>query len=77
MSNPDFEGNGSLWKKHNGKEELLVGTMKKGNVIYKVCVYPNKDKTDGEDPDFCIWTDEGEIDKSDPFWGYEYFLANI
>ena len=77
MSQPNFEKVGSLWKKQNGKEEHLVGRMKKGNVIFNVWAYPNENKTNEEGPDFYLLIDEGEIDQSDPFWGYEHFLANI
>lgn len=77
MSNSNFEKVGSLWRKQNGKEEHLLGKMKQGNLIFNVWCYPNKNKTNGEDADFYLLMDEGEIDKSDPFWGYEYFLANI
>ncbi len=77
MSEANFEQVGYLRRRHNGEEEHLVGRMKRGNVIFKVWAHPNRKKTCGDDPDFYLLMDEGEIDKSDPFWGYEYFLANI
>ena len=78
MSKRNFEQVGSLWWKRNGKEEHhLVGTMKRGNLIFNVWAYPNKDERNGNDTDFYLLMDEGEIDRSDPFWGYEYFLDNI
>jgi hypothetical protein len=77
MSKPNFEKVGSLWRKRNGNQEHLFGKMKQGNVIFNVWAHPNKGKTNQEDPDFYLLIDEGEIDQSDPFWGYEYLFANI
>lgn len=77
MSKPNFERIGSLWKKQDNKQEHLFGKMKMNNLIFNVWAYPNKDKTNGDDPDFYLLIDEGEQDRSDPFWGYEYFLDNI
>ncbi len=63
MSEPNFEQVGSLWRRHNREEEHLVGKMKRGNLIFKVRAYPNRKKTCGDDPDFYLLMDEGEIDK--------------
>lgn len=77
MSKPNFKQIGSLWEKQDGKEGHLLGKMKIQNLIFNVWGCPNKDKTNGDDPDFYLLIDEGEQDRSDPFWGYEYFLDNI
>ena len=77
MNKPNFGEKGSLWKKQAGKEEHLFGKMKMGNLIFNVWAYPNKNKTKENDPDFYLLIDEGEVDRSDPFWGYEDFLASI
>jgi len=74
MGKPNFEKVGSLWKKQNGNEQHLLGKMKMGNVIFNVWVHPNKNKTNENDPDFHLLIDKGEVDQSDPFWGYEYFF---
>jgi hypothetical protein len=77
MGSPNFEKVGSLYKKQNGSQEHLMGKIKMGNQIFNVWAYPNKNKTKGNDPDFYLLIDEGAIDQSDPFWGYEYLFANI
>jgi len=59
MGKPNFEKVGSLWKKQNGNEQHLLGKM---------------NKTNENDPDFHLLIDKGEVDQSDPFWGYEYFF---
>ena len=73
----NFKQIGSLWEKQDGKEEHLLGKMKMNNLIFNVWAYPNRVKANENDPDFYLLIDEGEQDRSDPFWGYEYLLDNI
>ena len=74
MSKPTFQQIGYLWKKQGSEEGHLFGKMKMDNLIFNVLVRPNKDKRKKDDPDFYLLIDEGEVDRSDPFWGFEYLF---
>ncbi len=60
MSKPNSEKIGSLWKKQDGEEGLLIGKIVVKGWRFYITVHLNKDKTKEGDPDFYILLDKSK-----------------